>query len=63
MASAASSKVTFTQQHVINPIFTGGAVALDQSRRFLVTTLVEDAVITDLSTGEQLTTIEGVSLG
>jgi hypothetical protein len=62
MANKAPSQTTFEPEHVIQPIYTGGSVALDQSGRILATTLGEDALLTDLNTGRQLARIEGVCL-
>lgn len=53
-------KTTFEAERVIQPIFTGGSVALDNGARILATTLGEDAVLTDLVTGRQYAKIEGV---
>ncbi|ROV92612.1 hypothetical protein VPNG_09866 [Cytospora leucostoma] len=52
-------KTTFEPERVIQPIFTGGSVALDNGARILATTLGEDAVLTDLVTGRQYAKIEG----
>lgn len=52
-------KTTFEPERVIQPIFTGGAVALDNGARILATTLGEDAVLTDLKTGRQYAKIQG----
>lgn len=54
-------KTTFEPERAIQPIFTGGSVALDNGARILATSLGEDAVLTDLSTGRQYARIEGVS--
>lgn len=59
MASKSSYKTTFEPERVIQPIYTGGSVALDQSGNILATTLGEDALLTDLHTGKQLARIEG----
>lgn len=53
-------KTTFEPERVIQPIFTGGSVALDNGARILATALGEDAVLTDLATGRQYAKIEGV---
>ena len=60
MANKAPYKTTLEPEHTIQPIYTGGTVALDQSGRILATTLGEDALLTDLNTGKQLAKIEGV---
>lgn len=61
MANKAPYKTTFEPENTIQPIYTGGSVALDQSGQILATTLGEDALLTDLNTGRQLAKIEGVS--
>jgi len=60
MANKAPYQTTFEPEHTIQPIYTGGGVALDQNGRILATTLGEDALLTDLNTGRQLAKIEGV---
>ncbi|KAI9851692.1 MAG: U3 small nucleolar RNA-associated protein 13 [Thelocarpon superellum] len=59
MLPRGQSKTTFEAHKVIQPIYTGGSVALDQTGHTLATCLGEDAVITHLQTGEQLAYIEG----
>ncbi|KAI1870624.1 uncharacterized protein JN550_005167 [Neoarthrinium moseri] len=59
MASKSPFKTTFEAAEVIRPIFTGGAVALDNGARILATTLAEDVVLTDLKTGKHLGRVEG----
>lgn len=63
MASKLTYQTTFEAQRVIQPIYTGGSVALDNTGRILATCLGEDALITDLNTGKQLARIEGVCMG
>jgi hypothetical protein len=58
----ASLKTHFKPAKVIQPFYTGGAVALDVSGRILVTTLDEDVLLTDFDSGEELARIEGVSM-
>ena len=60
MTTKAAYKTTFEVDEVIRPIYTGGAVALDNGSRILATTLGEDAVLTDLATGKLFAKIEGV---
>jgi hypothetical protein len=55
-------KTTFEPEHTIQPIYTGGSVALDHGGRILATTLGEDALLTDLDTGKQLAKIDGVCI-
>jgi len=59
MATKLPFKTTFEPERVIQPIFTGGSVALDNDARILATTLGEDAVLTDLTNGKQYAKIEG----
>lgn len=61
MATKQPRKTTFDVGHVIRPIFTGGAVALDDGASILATAFGEDVVLTDPSTGAHLSEIEGVS--
>lgn len=51
---------TFEVVKAIQPIYTGGDVALDKSGRFLATCLGEEALITDLNSGDLLARVEGV---
>lgn len=60
MASRIAVKTTFEAEKVIQPIYTGGGVGLDGSGHVLATCLGEDALLTDIRTGEQLARIEGV---
>ncbi len=60
MATKFPYKTTFEVENVIQPIFTGGSIALVDGARLLATTLGEEAVLTDLRTGRLLAKIEGV---
>jgi len=51
---------TYEPERTIQPIYTGGDVALDDEGRILATCLGEDALLTDLNTGQLLARIEGV---
>ena len=62
MASRPKVVTTFEPEQVIQPIYTGGDVALDKEGKILVTCLGEDAVLTDLSSGQLLARVEGVCL-
>jgi U3 small nucleolar RNA-associated protein 13 len=61
MAYKAEYKTTFEPGKVIQPIYTGGSVALAQNGRTLASCVGEDALLSDLATGEHLATIQGVS--
>lgn len=60
MAAKTSLSTTFEPERTIQPIYTGGSVALDYSGRLLASCLGEEALITDLNTGKELARIEGV---
>jgi len=60
MSSRTRTTTTYEPENIIQPIYTGGDVALDRDGRVLATCLGEEAVITNLSTGELLARIEGV---
>jgi U3 small nucleolar RNA-associated protein 13 len=62
MAPSTGIKTTFEASKVIQPIFTGGIVALDQDGRILVTCANGDAILTDLRSGKELARIEDVGL-
>ena len=51
---------TYDPERTIQPIYTGGDVALDREGHILATCLGEEALLTDLGTGELLARIEGV---
>ncbi|KAL8692974.1 MAG: hypothetical protein Q9224_003851, partial [Gallowayella concinna] len=59
MGSRTNVITTFEPERVIQPIYTGGDVALDSEGRILVTCLGEEAVLTDLKTGRALARLEG----
>ncbi|KAH6655071.1 WD40-repeat-containing domain protein [Truncatella angustata] len=59
MASKSPFKTTFEATEVIRPIFTGGAIGLDNGARILATTLGEDVIFTDVKTGQHLGKVEG----
>ena len=61
MASRLRLTTTYEAEHVIQPIYTGGDVALDIEGRILATSLGEEALLSDLGTGQLLARLEGVS--
>ena len=61
MALKTDAKTTFEPSRVIQPIYTGGSVALSENGRMLATCLGEEALLTHLGTGEHLARTEGVS--
>lgn len=60
MPPKASIIITFEVEKIIQPIYTGGDVALDKSGRILATCFGEEALITDLNNGDLLARVEGV---
>ena len=62
MSSRQNVVTTFQPENVIQPVHTGGAVALDNEGTVLATCLEEDAALTDLTTGALLARVEGVRL-
>ena len=60
MATKQPLKTTFDVEKVIAPIFTGGAIAIDNDVSILASTLGEDVVLTDPNSGQKMATIEGV---
>lgn len=61
--SKAIVKTTFEASRTLRPIYTGGSTALDASGRLLAACVGEDALVVDLETGDQLASLEGVSVG
>ena len=62
MATKRALKTTFEPGRVIQPIFTGGSVSIDNEARILATTLGEDVILTDPASGRSLAVVEGVSV-
>ena len=60
MALKSEIKTTFEPSRVIQPIYTGGSVALSEDGKILVTCLGDEALLSHLETGERLARIEGV---
>lgn len=60
MSSRTKIITTYEPERTIQPIYTGGDVLLDREGRILATCLGEEALLTDLDTGELLARIEGV---
>ena len=60
MASRPKFITTFDPESVIQPFYTGGDVALEREGRILATCLGEEALLTDLGTGQLLARVEGV---
>ena len=62
MSNRQNIVTTYEPENVIQPVHTGGAIALDDEGTVLATCLEEDAALTDLNTGALLARVEGVRL-
>ena len=62
MSNRQNVVTTYQPENVIQPVHTGGAIALDDEGTVLATCLEEDAALTDLNTGALLARVEGVRL-
>ncbi|KZV74065.1 WD40 repeat-like protein, partial [Peniophora sp. CONT] len=61
MASSSKQKIAFKKARTVGPLYTGGPVALSQDGRWLVTTLTEEAILTDLNDDTQICRFAGDS--
>jgi U3 small nucleolar RNA-associated protein 13 len=59
MSNRAAVKTTYEVKRTIQPIYSGGSVALSRDGRILAACLGEDALLTDVTTGMELARIEG----
>jgi U3 small nucleolar RNA-associated protein 13 len=59
MAQRTTVRTTYEVDRTLQPIYSGGGIALSQDGRILAACLGEEAVLTDLSTGMELGRIEG----
>ena len=60
MAQRATIRTTYAINRTLEPIYSGGGLALSEDGRILAACLEEDALLTDLKTGCELRRIEGV---
>lgn len=60
MAQRTAIKTTYEVNRTIQPIYAGGSVALSEDGRILAACVGDDALLTDLTTGQELARIEGV---
>ena len=60
MAQRTAVKTTYEIGRTLQPIYSGGSVALSADGRILAACVVEDVLLTDLTTGKELARIEGV---
>ena len=61
MAQRTSIKTTYEPTRSIQPFYTGGSISLSSDGRVFAASLGEDVTLTDLSSGQELGRIEGVS--
>ena len=62
MNSRFNVTTTYEAAKVIQPIYTGGDVDLSNDGQILATCLGEDALLTNLDSGQNVARIEGVSI-
>ncbi|KAJ4344239.1 U3 small nucleolar RNA-associated protein 13 [Ascochyta clinopodiicola] len=59
MAQRTTVKTTYEVERTLQPIYSGGSIALSEDGRILAACLGEEALLTDLSTGRELGRTEG----
>jgi U3 small nucleolar RNA-associated protein 13 len=59
MAQRAAVKTTYAVSRTLQPIYSGGGLALSEDGRILAASLGEDVLFTDLTNGKELGQIEG----
>ena len=52
-------QTTYGLDRTLQPIYSGGGIALSEDGRILVACLGEDVLLTDLASGKELARIEG----
>lgn len=62
MALNIDTRTTFEARRVIQPIYTGGTVALSEDGKILATSLGDQVLLSHLETGTHLARIDGVRL-
>ena len=55
-------KSSFKSVKTIESIYTGGKVVITDDAKYLITTLNEDIIVTELDTGKQVYELEGVCI-
>lgn len=61
-AQRGAVKTTYALERTLQPIYSGGSVALSDDGRILAACLGEDVTLTDLQNGKELGSIEGVRI-
>lgn len=59
MAQRAAVKTTYAVNRTLQPIYSGGGIALSEDGRILAASLGEDVLLTDLTNGKELGRVEG----
>ncbi|KAI8936051.1 hypothetical protein NX059_007552 [Plenodomus lindquistii] len=59
MAQRSAVKTTYEVGRTLQPIYSGGSLALSEDGRILAASLGEDVLLTDLTTGKELGRVEG----
>ena len=59
MAQRSTVRTTYEVERTLQPIYSGGSIALSEDGRILAACLGEEALLTDLSTGKELARAEG----
>ena len=59
MAQKTTVRTTYEVERTLQPIYSGGSIALSEDGRILAACLGEEALLTDLSTGKELARVEG----
>ncbi|KAF2876840.1 WD40-repeat-containing domain protein [Massariosphaeria phaeospora] len=59
MAQRTSVKTTYAVQRTLQPIYSSGSIALSEDGRILAACVGEDALLTNLTNGQELARIEG----
>jgi hypothetical protein len=62
MAQRTTVRTTYDIERTLQPIYSGGSIALSEDGRILAACLGEDALITDVTNGKELGRIEGVRI-
>lgn len=60
MAQRTAVKTTYDIERTLQPIYSGGSIALSEDGRILAACLGEDALLTDVTNGRELGRVEGV---
>jgi U3 small nucleolar RNA-associated protein 13 len=59
MAQRTPVKTTYALSRTLQPIYSGGGLAVSEDGRILAASLGEDAILTDLTNGRELGRVEG----